>query len=180
MNMGFKIGACLLASLFFADQVVPQGLTGDRISRITRLLTADAMVATIAGTRVELIKDKSVDIEIIGPGQASHTVEPGLQRGEMLSARNPTLVYNHDYGSYGYITGEIIFKFRDQESAEDFPEGEFNGFRRVGSLNIFSVQATSPEAFMTYLTALKRRKDLIWVDPISVYVASIKSESSTR
>ena len=146
--------------------------------RITRTLNADAKVVIIKKTRVEIIKDKVVQTEVSASGDQTYEVISRAESGSSLSAKNPTLIFNHDYGSYGLVTGEIVFKFKDREAVSKFPAQDFVGFRRLGNLDVYAIQASSPDEFILFISILGARDDVLWIEPTIRYIGRLGDNES--
>ncbi len=131
-------------------------------------------------TKIEIIEGKTVKVEIASSGDARFDVRERSQYETVLSASRPTLIFNRDYGSYGYITGEIAFKFRNSSDAVNFPEWEFPGVKKLGRLEIYTVQARSTDEFAAYVRKLSARNDLAWVEPAVTYFSGSPAEGLVR
>ena len=129
----------------------------------------------IKGSTVEVLKMKRVGRIYLPSGEVAYKVD--TRTSEKLSAREPVLVFNHGLGQYGLVTGEIAIKFRSRQDASHFPATEYSGFSKVGNLDIYTIQASSPDDFVGFLKKLSLRKDLSWVEPTIEYVSGIKAES---
>ncbi len=155
-----------------------QGLDGKLIPRNARSLNEDAVQVKFKGMTVEVIAEKSVHERVLASEEVVHEVVARSQEAAKLSVKNPVLIFNHGLGEYGFVTGEIAIKFRRSQDVASFPVSEFLGFSKVGNLDVYKVQASSPEQFATYMSALLARKDLLWVEPAIQYVSDIKSDKA--
>lgn len=155
--------------------IYSQGLDGKLMPRYSRSLDKQSVHVEIKGLAVEVIKGRSVYERVLASGDVTFEVAQS-QEMTKLSAKNPALIFNHGLGEYGFITGEIAIKFRRPQDAGSFPTSEFAGFSKVGTLDVYTVRASSPEQFAIYMKALSARDDLLWVEPTVQYVPDIKSD----
>lgn len=153
-----------------------QGLDGKLMPRQSRSLNEGSVQVKFKGMTVEVIAEKSVNERILASGEVVHEVVARPEEAVKLSVKNPVLIFNHGLGEYGFVTGEIAIKFRRSQDVGSFPVSEFLEFSKVGNLDFYTVQASSPEQFATYMGALLARKDLLWVEPTVRYVSDIKSD----
>ncbi len=168
---------CLLMGLFFGAQCISQELSIEKMPRLSRAISPDATIVQLRKTRVEIIKDRSVELSVTSSGATAYRVAPRSSATAILSETSPVLVFNHDYGSYGYITGEIVFKFKSRELALGFPHTEFSKFRKLGNLDVYVIQASSPDEFVSFVEKLTSRRDIAWIEPTINYVSNIKFEN---
>ena len=173
------VNGALFCMLFSATSVFasPPGLDGSRMSRVLQPITDDRSEdLSIKGSSVVLFKDRRVSYRESASGATAYDVV--ARTVEKLSARDPLLVFNRGLGQYGLVTGEIVIKFRTRESASEFPVSEFYGFKKLGNLDMYIVQASSPDEFAIYFKKLSLRKDLLWVEPTIRYVSGLNLERS--
>jgi len=174
-------GASRFLILSVALNLLPtysQGLDGKLMPRNARSLNEDSVQVKFKGMTVEVIGEKSVNERVLASGEVVHEVIARSQEAPKLSIKNPVLIFNHGLGEYGYITGEIAIKFRRSQDLASFPVSEFLEFSKVGNLDVYRVQASSPEQFARYMRDLLARNDLLWVEPTVRYVSDIKSDKA--
>lgn len=81
-------------------------------------------------------------------------------------------MYNRDTRQYGFITGEVSFRLKD--GVKGTPNW-FNTFaptiKRLGSLNLYVVNATTVTEFVQAMNELSGNADVEWVEPTVAYGA---------
>jgi len=170
------IGILSALAAFSGSLAAPQGLDGKLKPRVVRSIDAQSAQLVVKGFTIEVIKNKRVNERLLASGELSYEVISSATQAEELSEKSPVLVFNHGLGEYGLMTGEITFKFRNPESFASFPTSEFRGFTKVGNLDVYSVQAPSPDEFVLYVKKLALRKDLLWFEPTVRYVPDIRTD----
>jgi hypothetical protein len=87
-----------------------------------------------------------------------------------ISPKQLGVVFNHAMQVQGYITGEIVFKFKgDSQPPSSFDAGAYPGFAKLTNPNVYLVVARSPLEFVNTVKRLQERTDLEWVEPMVVY-----------
>jgi hypothetical protein len=163
-----------IAVLIASPPSQSQGLTREKMpAALKRSVENESLVWRAGGMRLEVLGNRRIDIEHLASGEQAVVVTRD-STNTALSPSSPALIFNHGYGQYGFITGEIAFKFRHPESVAGFPKQEFGGLARVGSLDVYTVQSNSPSQFILYMRKLSARQDVLWIEPFVEYVAEVR------
>jgi hypothetical protein len=164
-----KLGSTLIILLCAANcysQISPPTRPVD----IKAPVNQGGLVFMFKGATIDMLPQSTVRENIESSGEQNFYITPRSQSDSILAPSNPVLVFNRAYGSYGYITGEITFKFKGDANPMAFPAAQYSGFKRVGNLSVFSIQAQSLPDFASYMEQLALRDDLEWFEPVTRYV----------
>jgi len=70
----------------------------------------------------------------------------------------------------GYITGEIVFKWKDERQAIGLQEtASYPGLTRLTAPDIYLVVAKTPSELVELVKRLQSRSDIEWVEPMEIY-----------
>jgi len=114
---------------------------------------------------IEVFPQRSVSVE---PAEVGKQVirESASSATASLADLDGVLVFNYAYQAYGYATGQISFKFKTGRTPTmPLPETTFPGFRKLGNLDVYEVNARNPTEFLALFRLLQARADIEWVVP---------------
>lgn len=137
----------------------------------TRAKLADESVLLVdRGSSLEVYLAPRVVLASPGVGRPSVKAVTRTSANSPINASQRAVVFNRDAQQYGYITGEIAFKLK--ASVVGTPNW-FPTFTpkitRMGSLNLYVVNAVSVSEFLQTMNLLNVNADVEWVEPSVTY-----------
>jgi hypothetical protein len=127
------------------------------------------MVIEDRGAKLEIYPERRLDLLKSSEGMAVMQERSTRATSTTPFSGRPALAFNHAYQQYGYVTGEVTFKFKSGVSRPSL-SSVAPGARKVGNLDMFVVVATSPTELVALVERLKARTDLQWVEPTVKYI----------
>lgn len=127
-------------------------------------------VIEFQNARIEVFPQRLVSVQSLEVGQQVMR-ESASGATASLTELDGVLVFNHAYQAYGYATGQLSFKFKTGRApALPLPKAVFPGFRKLGNLAVYEVNARNPLEFLELYRSIQSRTDIEWVVPDIRYV----------
>lgn len=142
--------------------------------RIPMAVKNPDMVMETRGAKIEIYPERRVSIIKSTAGQTAMREVTDGGAAATISARAPALVFNHAYQQYGYATGEIAFKFK-AFAPTDVSAAVGSTARKVGTLDMYVVNAKTPAELVSLTEKLQTRADIQWVVPTVTYVPLLEA-----
>ena len=153
----------LLAATPGFGQIQPGAATRAKLADESALL-ADR------GSTLDVYLAPRVVLAVSGAGRPSIKSVTRTSANSPLSASQRAVVFNRDAQQYGYITGEISFKLKAGVPGTPNWFATFTPkIARLGSLNLYVVNAGSVSEFLQTMNSLKVNADVEWVEPSVTY-----------
>ncbi len=138
--------------------------------RVVQKVADPTMVVNDRGALLEVLPTQRATPSISKTGKRVVYQVATRDASAAISPKQLGVVFNHAMQVQGYITGEIVFKFkRDSQPPSSFGTGSYPGFAKLTNPNVFLVVARSPAEFVSTVKRLQERTDLEWIEPIVVY-----------
>ena len=134
-------------------------------TRVAAIIQNPRNVIDFQNASIEVFPQRRVSVESAEVGK--QVIRESVSSATAsLADLDGVLVFNYAYQAYGYATGQISFKFKTGRAPTmPLPEATFSGFRKLGNLDVYEVNAKNPAEFLDLYRLIQARTDVEWVVP---------------
>jgi|GEM_PF-4456590 len=127
----------------------------------------EANVLNLRGMKFELYPERRV-VSTVFNGSKIKVQLNTHSSSDGFDVSSQGVIFNHAYQKFGSISGEIAFSMIDG-SLVSSKLSSLNGFKKLGTLNLYAVYARSPAEFKNYIELLSADKGVNFIEPTVDY-----------